>query len=198
MIAVINFNWKEEKKVEVNQAIKARRSYRSFANIEVTEDLVEDLAAAASLAPSCYNNQPWRYVFVSGNQLETLHTALADGNEWAKKASLIIAIFSKSEEDCIVDGREYYLFDVGLSVQNLMLRATELGLVTHLMAGYDADQVKEILNIPQEMELISLMAVGGKADQVDPDLSPEQKKTEKNRPERFPVEKFIYYEQVSE
>ena len=96
--------------MDVKTAIQARRAYRSLAPVQITKELVEDLASAASLAPSCFNKQPWRFVFVYGREaLSQLHPALSKGNEWAREASLIIAVFSKKELDCVMkDGREYY------------------------------------------------------------------------------------------
>ena len=183
--------------MDVKEAIERRRSYRSVDDIEITEEMINDLAKAASLAPSCYNNQPWRYVFVYEEEdLAKIQQALAEGNEWAKKAPLMVAIFTEKDEDCIVGDREYYLFDVGLSVNNILLRATELGLTTHLMAGFSEKKAKDALNIPEEMEVISLMTVGKMADEIDPDLSSEQKETERERPERMELTEFVYHNQV--
>ena len=183
--------------MDVKKAIETRRSYRSIEEVEVTEELISDLAEAASLAPSCYNNQPWRYVFVyEEEQLKKLQQSLADANQWAKNGSLLIAIFSQADYDCIVNDREYYLFDVGMSVNNMVLRATELGLVTHLMAGFNEEQAKDILNIPQDMKLISLLVIGKQRDEIDPDLSPDMKKGEKKRPERLDLSEFVYHNQV--
>jgi nitroreductase len=179
--------------MEVEKAIKERRSYRSLGEMEVTPQLINELARAASLAPSCFNNQPWRYVFVYGDKLTELHSALASANEWANKAPLLVAIFSKAEYDCIINDREYYSFDVGLSVQSMILKATDMGLVTHLMAGYDPAAVQEILNIPEDMKVISLLAVGKQVDEIDPDLSAEQKEAERERPERLELEEFVYH-----
>mgnify|MGYP006286494601 CR=1 FL=1 len=183
--------------MDVKEAIRNRRSYRSLAKTEITAGLINDLAESASLAASCYNNQPWRYVFVyQEEQLTKLHEALAGANSWAQDAPLIVGIFTKEDYDCVVEDRKYYLFDVGMSVNNMVLRATELGLVTHLMAGFDEQKAKEILEIPAEMELISLMAVGERADEINPDLSPEMKQGEKQRPPRLDLEEFIYHNSV--
>ena len=174
--------------------INKRRAYRSLKPLEVTEDLIKDLSQCAGLAPSCYNNQPWRYVFVYGNEaLAELHNALPKANGWAKAASLIIAVFSKKELDCIVKGREYYSFDTGMATAFLILRATELGLVAHPMAGFDEDKAKEILHIPSDMTLIALIAVGTYSEEISPDLNEKQIEHEKKRPERFPLEKFVFH-----
>ncbi|MEQ8187433.1 MAG: nitroreductase family protein [Candidatus Eremiobacterota bacterium] len=174
--------------------INKRRAYRSLKPLEVTEDLIKDFSQCAGLAPSCYNNQPWRYVFVYGNEaLAELHNALPKANAWAKAASLIIAVFSKKELDCIVKGREYYSFDTGMATAFLILRATELGLVAHPMAGFDEDKAKEILNIPSDMTLITLIATGTYSDEISPELNEKQREQEKKRPERFPLEKFVFH-----
>ncbi|MCK5260649.1 MAG: nitroreductase family protein [Thermoplasmatales archaeon] len=48
--------------MDVKQAIIKRRAYRSLEPVEITEELIYDLAECARLTASCFNNQPWRYV----------------------------------------------------------------------------------------------------------------------------------------
>jgi hypothetical protein len=67
-----------------------------------------------------------------------------------------------------------------------------LGLVAHPIAGYNQDAVKEILGIPGEMQVITLLIVGKHAATAGPLLSEQQAATEQKRPERLPVEKFAY------
>jgi len=177
----------------LKEIINKRRAYRSLKPLDVTEELIKDLAECAGLAPSCYNKQPWRYVFVYDTEaLTELHSALPKGNSWAKSASLIIAVFSKKELDCILKEREYYLFDTGTATGFLILRATELGLVAHPMAGFDEDKAKEILHIPSDMKLITLIAVGKISKEISSELNEKQVEFEKHRPERFPQEKFVF------
>jgi nitroreductase len=180
--------------MDVKTAIHSRRAYRSLASMQITKELVEDLATAASLAPSCFNKQPWRFVFAYGREaLSQLHPALSKGNEWAQEASLIIAVFSKKELDCIMkDGREYNLFDTGMGVMSLILRATELGLVAHPIAGFDPAKAREVLGIPEDMNLITLINVGKRDEKISSKLSPEQAKSETVRPPRLPFGEFCY------
>jgi len=180
--------------MDVKEAINQRRAYRSFDPIPIAQELVEDLAKSAQLAPSCFNNQPWRFCFVYDKEmLEKMKTVLSKGNEWTYAASLMIAVFSKKELDCIIHDREYYLFGCGMAVGLLMLRATELGLVAHPIAGYSPKKVREVLGIPEEMNVITLIMVGKHSETISPVLSEKQIQDEKQRPERFPLEKFIYY-----
>jgi nitroreductase len=179
--------------MDVKEAINQRRAYRSLDPVDITPRLVDDLATCAQLAPSCFNNQPWRFVFVYDPQiLVKLHSALSPGNEWVHSASTIIAVFGKKEEDCVLKEREYYLFDLGMATAFIILRATELGLVAHPIAGYNPEKAKEILGIPQEMMLITLVNVGKHSPTISPILSEKQKHDEVERPERKALSQFVY------
>ena len=179
--------------MDVKQTINRRRAYRSLDPAEITKDLIYDLVESAQLSASCFNNQPWRYVFVYDQSvLKELHTALSSGNEWVTRASMIIAVFCKKEDDCIIKDREYYLFDTGMATAFIILRATELGLVAHPIAGFSPKKVRKILHIPDEMKVITLIIVGKHATKIYPILTEKQKRDEQHRPQRHPIEKIAY------
>jgi len=181
--------------MDVITAIQTRRAYRSFDSTTITVDMVKELAEAAGLAASCFNKQPWRFVFVyEPGMLNKMHSALSKGNEWAYDASMIVAVAAKKEDDCVIkDGREYYLFDTGMAAAHLILRATELGLVAHPIAGFDPEKVRDLLDIPGEMTVITLINVGKHSEKIGPRLSPDQAKGEKERPPRMPPEEFAFH-----
>ena len=180
--------------MDVIGAINERRAFRSLAPVEITEELVRDLARCAQLAPSCNNNQPARFVFVwEPDMLEKMKQAFSKGNEWCYADSMVIAVFTKKETDCVIRDREYYLFDTGLQTAFLILRATELGLVAHPIAGFSPKKVRETLGIPDEMQVITLVNVGRHADAISPVLSEKQVESEKNRPERLPLEQVAFF-----
>ncbi len=179
--------------MDVKQAIQTRRAYRSLDPVEITEELIRDLAESARLAPSCFNNQPWRFVFAQDPEvLKKLHGAMSRGNQWVQAASMIIAVFSREDLDCRTKGRNYYLFDTGMATAFLILTATEMGLVAHPIAGFNEQAVKEILGIPEDMKLITVVNVGKHSEAIGPLLSEKQVESEKNRPERLPLEEFAY------
>ena len=127
-----------------------------------------------------------------------MHEALSRGNEWAKDASMIIAVFSNKEYDCIIKDREYYLFDTGMATAFLILRATELDLVAHPIAGFSPKKVREILNIPENMNVITLVIVGKHSSVIKPVLSEKQKTAEKHRPKRMANKKIAFINSYSE
>ncbi|MCX8122976.1 MAG: nitroreductase family protein [Spirochaetes bacterium] len=180
--------------MNLQEAIENRRAYRSLVPVVITENMVSELAKAASLAPSCYNNQPWRFVFVyEKTKLEELKKTLAKGNEWAHKASMIIAVFSKEKDDCVLKNRIYHQFDTGMATALLLLKATELGLVAHPIAGYDEAEVHKVCNIPDEYTVITLIIIGKKDSTIHDDLTEWQKESEKIRPPRKALEEFAFH-----
>jgi nitroreductase len=185
--------------MSVKETIEIRRAYRSLDPIEISRDLIEDLAEIAKIAPSCANKQPWRFVFVYDKTiLNKLFTALSKGNKWVEEASMIIAVFSEPESDCMIGERQYYLFDTGMATAFLILRATELGLVAHPIAGFKESLAKEILSIPKEKRLITLVVVGKHSEMINPILSDSMKLGENQRPPRKSIDEFIYINKFNE
>ena len=143
-------------------AIDSRRARRAIMDQPIDRKTLEILLKAAQLAPSCANNQPWRFVIVEDESvLSQIKEHLTGGNYWAKLSPAIIVVASRVELDCrIPDGREYYLFGCGMAAMNLMLQATELGLIAHPIAGFKSRPIKEILDIPADFTLIALIILG--------------------------------------
>jgi len=136
---------REVSKLNVKDAIEKRRALRSLEPFPVTQELVEDLAGAAHLAPSCMNNQSWRFVFVHESE------------------------------------------------QLTMLRATELDLIAHPIAGYDPEKVKEVLGIPPEFVAITLIVFGKLAPEQSPRLAEWQLARETGGRERRPLDTVLHH-----
>lgn len=181
--------------MNVKDAIEARRAYRSLEPVEITEEIVAELSRAAQLSASCFNNQPWRYVFIyEPRVLLRMHEALTRGNVWATRASMIIAVTSKKDSDCVIKDRDfYYAFDTGMATAQLILRATELGLVAHPIAGYSPAKTREILGIPDEYRVLTLVIVGRKSAVINELLSEEQAERELKRPERKALKEIVFH-----
>jgi len=178
--------------MDVKDIIEKRRAFRALSSKPLAEDVAEDLVGLAGLAPSCFNKQPWRFIAVSDKKvLANLHRTLSSGNRWATRAPLVFAVVSRRDMDCVVKDREYFLFDTGMATAFLILRATELNLVAHPIAGFDAKATKEALGIPQDMILITLVFVGRHDVTEDELLSDGQKEAEKKRPPRLDLREIL-------
>lgn len=172
--------------MELSRLIESRRAYRSLEPVEIKEDVINSLVESTRLAPSCFNNQPWRYVFVYDSEtLEKMHEVLSAGNEWARFASMMVVVFTKKDLDCVIREREYFLFDTGMATAFMILKATEMGLVAHPIAGFSPKKVRRILEIPDDYNVIALIIMGKHSDVMNPLMSEKQVSAESERPERM-------------
>jgi nitroreductase len=179
--------------MNVKGAIETRRAYRALAPVEITDETVHDLVDAARMAASCFNNQPWRYVFVRDREiLEQVFETLPDGNAWAKAASMIVAVISRPDLDCQIMGRDYFLFDTGMATAQMILRATELDLVAHPIAGYSPKKISGVLGVPDDMSVVALVIFGKHTDEISDLLSEGQAAAEAERPERRPFDEVAW------
>ena len=131
-------------------SLKAHLSKR-----EIEKEKINIILEAGQLAASARNNQPWPFIVVQDRQtIEELTQAFSESNHVIIDAPAILFACAREVDDVIKDGREYYLFDVGLAVGNMILAATDLGLVTHLMTAFDEAHVKQILHIPEDVRAV--------------------------------------------
>jgi nitroreductase len=137
-------------------AIRKRCSLKAhISKREIEKEKINTILEAGRLAASARNNQPWRFIVVQDKQMvEELTQAFSESNQVIKDAPVILVACARAVDDVIRDGREYYLFDVGLAVGNMILAATDQGLVTHLMTAFDEKQVKQILHIPDDVRAV--------------------------------------------
>jgi nitroreductase len=146
--------------------LRKRKATRAFSDRSVEPDKLDVILEAARLSASCNNNQPWRFLVLTEREaLEKGRAALSGGNYWAKRSPVLIFGFSKPDLDCVIAGvRQYYQFDLGLSVQNILLQATELDLVARPMAGFRPSIVRSSFDIPDEYRVMVAIAIGYEGD----------------------------------
>lgn len=178
---------------KVVNLLEKRWSIRSISTENLEAGIVQDLIDAARLTPSCYNKQPWRFLFLESQEARDKgFEALAEGNYvWAVKAPLLIIGYSRPEDDCVLnDGREYHQFDLGMSVMNIMLTATEYDLVARPMAGFDASVLHDAFDIPRDYTILVVIAVGYPSN--DTSHLPERlKELPKRNRERIEPSEFV-------
>jgi nitroreductase len=171
--------------------ITTRRARRRLLPDEIPSDSLLRILEAARWAPSCANNQPWKYYLCTGETAAAVREALLGGNYWADNApAYIVASVDRSDSCQLDDDREYALLDLGFSMQNLLLQAHAEGLVAHPMAGMKPLKVKEILSISENyrvMALISLARLGG-----DRELSAKHEELEAGIQPRKPLEDILF------
>src|SRR5262245_6039378 len=145
-----------------------RRSSRAIDPARaVPREALLTLLEAARWAPSSFNEQPWRFLVFDGSDAQALEAArdcLSRGNVWAKAAPVLV--LSVASERLARDGspNRHGQHDTGGALQYLLLQATELGLVAHAMAGFDAARARDQFGIPEGFTPMAMIAVGWPGD----------------------------------
>ncbi len=141
------------------QAIHERRSIRRFTDAAVSRDLIMTALKAASWAPSGLNNQPWRFAVVHDQALKEKLAGLTRYSTILKSAPVLVPVFLDRENsfDYVKDCQA-----VGACLQNFLLAAHSLGLGAVWIGEIlkNKEKVIEILDLPDRLELMAVVAVG--------------------------------------
>lgn len=158
--------------MEFQEVITSRRSIRKYdPEKKVEESLIKELIHAAVLAPSWKNSQTGRYHCVmSESLLDTFKKEClpAFNAQSVKDAPVLIVStfvknrsgFERSGEETNELGNGWGIYDLGLQNENLLLKAKELGLDSLVLGIRDAEKIRELLSIPQNEAIVSVIAVG--------------------------------------
>ncbi|GEM_PF-45221 len=173
--------------MDVLEAIKARRSVRSYKEKPVPDDLVEKMLDAARWAPTGGNIQPWRFIVVKDRTLLDLLKKVSPG--YLGNAPLAIVICSDKEHSYKVGGqlaKDYLtIADCSMAAASITLAAHALGLGTCVVKSFSHIAVKELLNIPKGVEPELIVVVGYPANIPKP-------------PPREPLDRIVYLNRYGE
>ena len=143
----------------VLNAIFDRRSVRHFSEASVDKALLMEALKAASWAPSGLNNQPWRFGLIRDADLKAKLGGLTRYTNVLKSASVLVTFFldKDSSYDYVKDCQA-----VGASIQNFLLavHARDLGAVWIGEILKNKDEIRRILELPDRLELMAVVAVG--------------------------------------
>ena len=177
---------------EVVEEITTRWSPRAFdPEREVPKEDLMAMLEAARYAPSCFNEQPWRFILGrrGDENYNKIKEALKDTNrEWASSASVLMMILSRQKFEKNQKDNRWHLFDAGTAWGYFSLEAERRGLITHAMGGFSVDKIREAFEVTEDVSIIAAVAVGYYGDKAT--LSPENFKKEKPSP-RDDIEEIV-------
>jgi nitroreductase len=146
--------------MEVFEAISDRRSIRKYKNIEIEDEKLDKIMEAARIAPSAANRQEWKFILVKEDETREKLVNAAHGQKFVAQASATIVACSTESERIMPCGQYAYTVDLSIAVSFMILQATELGLGTCWLGAFDENEVKKVLNIPDEIRVPAMFTVG--------------------------------------
>jgi len=177
--------------MELMEAIKGRRSIRSFKEQNIEDEKLKEIFEAARWAPSWANTQCWEFIVVKNPETKKKLSETLTPNNPATKAVasapvVIVACGRKGvagfyKGNAVTDKGDWLMYDVASAVQNMCLTIHNLGLGTVIVGAFNAKKVAEILEVPENVEVVAILPIGY------PEKIP-------NPPPRRSIEDFVFYE----
>jgi len=146
--------------MEVFDCMKARRSVRAWAKREVEQEKLQRVLEAGRLAPSANNRQDWRFVVVRDAALRRRLADAAFGESFVGEAPVVIVACATQCDHVMPCGHPSHLIDVAIAIDHMTLAARELGLGTCWIGAFNPAVVREVLGIPESVQVIELLPLG--------------------------------------
>jgi nitroreductase len=151
--------------LDVFEAIKTRRSIRSYQNRPVEQEKLDRILHSAQLSPSAVNFQPWSFIVVK-DQVAKNRLSEAYPRPWFAKAPIIIVTCADPEKAWKRnDGEEFWKIDAAIAMQDIVLTATSEGLGTCWIGAFDEKKAKEALCIPENVRVVAMTPLGYSAEE---------------------------------
>jgi len=175
---------------DIMEEIIHRWSPRAFSNEPVKEEELMAMLEAARFAPSCFNEQPWRFILgYRGENREKVLSVLTESNRvWAEKAPVLMIIVAKKTFAMNEKDNFWHMFDTGTAWGYFSLEAERRGFITHGMGGFDKKKTAEIFELGEEYQPIAAVAIGKYGDK---EALPEALREREVPADRKPLEDLI-------
>jgi nitroreductase len=156
--------------MQILKIIQNRRSIRRFSSEPVEREKIVTCIEAARLAPSAENVQPWRFIIIDDPEVKSAFGKVAfsgiyRATQWALKAPVIIVFLARldfiaNRVGSMIQKVPFYLLDLGIAGEHLVLQAQEMGLGTCWIGWFDIRRTKKFFNIDKSVKVCQLMALG--------------------------------------
>jgi nitroreductase len=149
--------------MEFMDVVRKRRSIRRFKPDPVPEEEIKYILEAARLAPSWANTQCWHFVVVTDPEVKAQIGEA--GFRWSARGPAMIVACADAAKAGFREDQYYYLTDIGIAMEHLVLAAVDRGLGTCWVVGFSEAKVKEILGVPENIRIVALTPLGYPAEE---------------------------------
>jgi len=154
--------------MDVLEAVKGRRSIRTFKSQDVPAEIVEEIIDAARWAPSAGNIQPWEFIIVRKPKIKRRLVEAALDQVFIEEAPVVIVVCAnevRSSQGYGVRGEILYCIqDTAAAIQNIHLTAYSLGLGTCWVGAFREEEAREILKVPHGIRPVAIIPIGHPAE----------------------------------
>jgi nitroreductase len=158
--------------MDVFEAIRDRRSIRSFTNKPVQDNTINELINLAQWAPSAGNRQARDFIIIRDDKTKEKLCIVALDQEFIEEAPVVIVVCANEERSSLRYGERgrtlYCILDAAAAVQNLLLAAHSLGLGACWIGAFSDSKVRAILNLPRHMRPIAIIPIGYSFEKLHP------------------------------
>lgn len=157
--------------MEFYDVIQQRRSIRKFKTDAIPQEKLGRILEAGRLAPSWANKQCWRFILVEDTSMRERLNEVMNGNPGAtvyEDAPITLVICADPSNSGKKDNKEYYMLDIGIVTEHIMLAICAEGLGACWVGRFDERPIKNLLNIPEEYRAVAVIPIGFPDEQPDP------------------------------
>ena len=168
---------------DLMETIKGRRGIRKYQDKDVPDESLNRVLEAVQWSPSWSNTQCWEVIVVKDAAIKEKLQGTLVKNPSAKamiQAPVVIVLCGKLKSSGYYKDQvttkfgDWFMFDLGIATQSLCLTAYDLGLGTVIVGLFDHNKTKEILGVPEDYEVVSMIPMGYSAK--DPE-APKRRET---------------------
>lgn len=174
--------------VPIHELLQERWSSRAFSDEPMAEDVLLSLFEAARWSPSCFNDQPWRFIVATRANPEA-HARIVScyntsNQRWSASAWLVMIVLAKETFSADGSPNRMSQYDAGQAVQNLTFQASAHALNVRQAAGIDVVKIREMYHVPDDVTVLCMVAVGypGESDALMPPLNERERQPRTRRP----------------
>ncbi len=150
--------------------VETRRSVRKYTNQDVPAEILNAIFEAVRWSPSWANTQCWELVVIRDPETrQKLQATIAPKNPATKAitaAPVLIALCGKLNSSGFYKNTvttkfgDWFMYDLGIATQTLCLAAHKAGLGTVVVGLFDHDRAGHVINVPEGIELVTLIPMG--------------------------------------
>lgn len=154
----------------IDETLANRWSGRAYdASKNVSQTQIISMLEAARWAPSCFGDQPWRFIVWNkasdAKAWQLAFDCLVSGNQaWVKDSPVLMLVCADTLFGHNQKANRWGQYDTGAAAENLCLQASSIGLMAHQMGGFDAVKVREVFAVPEQYVPMAMLCVGYAAD----------------------------------